>query len=215
MLELIAVIEIGYSNQGIEFPKEYPYWEHAELWDNYNEKCYAKAGLKDKLLAYLPGSSFYKLVDISHDNLIKLTKDHTQEMRNGKEPSCPFSGGYVLRLNGQDKYFPQCCGDLSDIIYWEKLLVEDKPFFYQGHPEPQVLITDKIVFFDFTVDEFDEKFIPPPNDIKVEFKKVDLNKAIEKVKIELRIFANRLLKINVDEDLKIPNIDKILIWGED
>lgn len=216
-IELIPVIEFGYHNQGIDLPEKYPYWDNAELWDSYNEKSYQKAGFKDKLSAYLPGSSFYRLTDIRDCNLTKLIKDHTQEMRNGdytREQVSPFFGGYVLRIDGQDKYFPQCCGDLSDIQYWEKLLTEDKPYFYQGHPEPQVSCTKNTITFNFTVEGSDEQFVPPPPDIQLEIQKKELEKALQILKTELKIFSDRLIKINHHEQLKISAIDQLLIWGE-
>ena len=54
-------------------------------------------------------------------------------MRAGKyerEQASALFGGYVLRIDGHDKYFPQCCGDLSDIHYWEKL-TNGKDGFYE------------------------------------------------------------------------------------
>ncbi|RQO70855.1 hypothetical protein DBR43_21520 [Pedobacter sp. KBW06] len=217
-IELIPVIEIGYHNQNIKSPDQSPYWRNFEVWDKYNDDCYKKAGFKDRLIAYLPGSSFYRLKDISDNNLIKLTKDHTEEMRNGKyarEQASPFFGGYVLHIDGQDKYFPQCCSDLSVIQYWEGLLTDDKPFFYQGHPEPGIsYITDKIIF-DFTVEEFGEYFVPPPPVVQIEFERAELKEAIQRVRTELKIFANRIIKINIDEGLNIDDIDKLLIWGHD
>lgn len=216
-IELIPVIELGYNNQDIQFPDKNPYWVFPEEWDKYRSDTYLKAGFKDHFTPYLQGSSFYKLTDITDNNLIKLTKDHTEEMRNGnyaREQASAFLGGYVLRINGQDKYFPQCCGDLSDIQYWDKLLTEEKISFYQGHPEPQVTITTDTIIFDFTVGEFDEHFAPPPIDNRLEFSKIELNKALQIVKTELKIFAGRIIKINIDEHLNIRDIDKLLIWGD-
>ncbi len=217
-VELIPVIEIGYNNQDSQVPDKYPYWKYPEIWDKYNYESYEKAGFKDKLNPYLPGSSFYRLRDITESNLLKLTKDHTEQMRLGnydREQASPFFGGYVLRVDGRDKYFPQCCGDLSDIQYWEKLVTDKKETFYQGHPEPKVKIKDEIITFDFTVGEFDEHFAPPPPDNHVKVDIPSLKQAIELVKIELKVFANRLKKINVDEQLNIENIDKLLVWGDD
>ncbi len=53
-----------------------------------------------------------------------------------KKPA-PYSAGYVLKVNGKDVYFPQCCGDLSDIRYWEQLVTGDSPIQGNGHPLPQ------------------------------------------------------------------------------
>lgn len=214
-IELIPVIEIGYNNQGVTAPDKYPYWDNSEIWDAYHEECYQRAGFKDKLTPYLKGSSFYKLSDITDNNLTKLTIDHTQEMRDGKyerpQDTCAFSGGYVLRVNGQDKYFPQCCGELSDINYWENIS-NGKSSYHEEHPTPQLKFENSNIVFDFSVDEFDEHFQPTPTEIILSIDRLELRKAVERVKSELVTFENRLEKINRDEKLNIDNIGRLLIW---
>ena len=213
-IELIPIIEIGYNNQDIASPDKYPYWDNPEVWDNYHNECYAKAGFRDNMKPYLKGSSFHKLTDISKDNLIKLTIDHTAEMREGKstrEQSCTFFGGYVLRVNGQDKFFPQCCGELSDIIYWENL-ANGQQSYYEGHPEPQTKIKGDVISFDFTDDE-DDPFQPPPPDKKVQVDRSSLKKAVGKTKAELQNFTPRIKQINVDQNLNIEDIARLLIWN--
>jgi len=213
-IDLIPVIEIGYNNQDVKSPDQYPYWDNSEVWDRYHKECYGKAGFKDEMKPYLKGSSFYKLTDISHDNLIKLTKDHTEEMRTGKysrEQACAFFGGYVLQVDGQDKYFPQCCGELSDIIYWERL-ANGQTSYYEGHPEPETKFKGDFIVFDFSGDE-DDPFQPPPPDTILKIDKSSLKKAVEKVKVELKDFAEKLREINTDENLNIENIESLLIWN--
>lgn len=215
-LELIPVIEIGYNNQGVSIPDKYPYWEYPEIWDKYNSDSYEKAGFIDKFKPYLAGSSFYKLTEISENNLTKLIIDHTKEMREAKydrEQVSPFFGGYILRINNQDMYFPQCCGDLADIHYWENL-ANGKNGFYAGHPEPQVKIKEDKVIFDFIVGEFDEQFIPTPKEDNVHFDISLLKIAIEKAKLELRIFEQRIERINKNEKLDIDRISELLIWND-
>ncbi len=217
-LELIPVIEIGYSNQDIPLPGKGPYWEFPDIWDNYNAACYSKAGFEDKLTPYLPGFPFYKLEDINDKNLAKLVLDHTQEMRAGKydrEEVSPFSGGYILRINNIDKYFPQCCGDLSDIHYWIRLGKKETSVFYNGHPEPKVRLSESIITFDFSPRGFDEPFVPNLQDKQINFDIIALNKAIDKVQTELADFKSRLLKINASENINIESIEKLLIWGDD
>ena len=214
-IELIPVIEIGYNNQGVPTPEKYPYWKYPELWNTYNSDSYKKAGFIDDLKPYLAGSSFYRLSDITDNNLTKLIFDHTQEMREGKygrEQASALFGGYVLRIDEQDKYFPQCCGDLADIHYWENLANGRESGFYAGHPEPQVKIQGENITFDFTVDEFDEHFAPTPKENIVHFDIPSLEKAIEAVKEELETFGQRLEKINQDQKLNINDIVGLLIW---
>ena len=124
-IELIPVIEIEYEHQAIESPKKHPYWTNQEVWHQYRRLSLKKAGFADEFAPYLNGFPFYEPQKISDKNLEKLVVDHTKEFRDGvykryEQTSC-FLGGYVLKINGEDKYFPQSCGDLSDIRYWEKL----------------------------------------------------------------------------------------------
>lgn len=214
-IELIPVIEIGYNNQDAPTPDKYPYWEHSELWDKYNSDSTKKAGFKDEFKPYLAGSSFYRVSDITDNNLTKIIIDHTQEFRDGKygrEQASALFGGYVLRIDRQDKYFPQCCGDLADLKYWENISNGKEQGFYAGHPEPQVKIHGDKITFDFTVEEFDEHFAPTPSENIVQFDIPSLKKAIETVKTELDTFEKRLEKINQNEKLNIDNIGGLLIW---
>lgn len=210
-IELIPVIEIGYNNQGVQVPDKYPYWDNSELWDEFHTECYRKAGFMDKLIPYLKGSSFYRLTDITDDNLKKLTIDHTQEQ---KEQSCSFFGGYVLRIDSQDRLFPQCCGLLADINFWIKIS-NGQESYYAGHPEPQITFNGNSISFDLTINEFNEIFQPPPPVLLFQVDKTELGIAVEKTKQELVIFAERLERINAEENLQIANIDKVLIWYDD
>ena len=208
-LELIPVIEIGYNNQGIAVPNAYPYWDNPEIWDKYNEESYQKAGFLDKLIPYLKGSSFYRLSDISDDNLKKLTIEHTQEL---KEQSCSFFGGYVLKINGQDKLFPQCCGLLADIKFWDKVS-SGQESYYEGHPAPRINFKASKIILDLAVEENDESF-EPYTDKKIILEKEELKKAVQIAKEQLKIFALRLEKINLEEKLGIIGIADVLIWDD-
>ena len=208
-LELIPVIEIGYNNQGIAVPNAYPYWDNPEIWDKYNEESYQKAGFLDKLIPYLKGSSFYRLSDISDDNLKKLTIEHTQELQ---EQSCSFFGGYVLKINGQDKLFPQCCGLLADIKFWDKIS-SGQESYYEGHPAPRINFKASKIILDLAVEENDESF-EPYTDKKIILEKEELKKAVQIAKEQLKIFALRLEKINLEEKLGIIGIADVLIWDD-
>lgn len=216
-VELVPVIEIGYNNQGVPSPDKYPYWEFPVLWDKYHSDTFKKAGFIDDLRPYLAGSSFYRLSEITDDNLNKLMIDHTKDLREGKyerAQASPFFGGYVLRIDGKDKYYPQCCGDLSDINYWNNLTKRRKVGFYGGHPEPQVKINDNRITFDFRIEEFGESFIPPIQEIIIHLHIASLDVAIESAKQELKVFELRLQKINQTENLNIDNIGELLIWND-
>jgi len=214
-IELIPVIEIGYNNQGVTAPEKYPYWNNPEIWNQYHEESYRRAGFNDKLIPYLEGSSFYKLADITDDNLTKLTLDHTQEMRDGKyerQQLGTFFGGYVLQVNGVDQFFPQCCGTLSDINYWEQLS-NGQNAYYEGHPAPYMKFDGNNIVFDFTTDEFEEQFEPTPIETTLVIDKAELHKAVGRVKNELVTFQRRLERINETQKLNLENIGALLIWG--
>ncbi len=210
-IELIPVIEIGYNNQGVQAPDKYPYWENSEIWDDFHLECYKRAGFKDKLIPYLKGSSLYRLVDFSEDNLKKLIIDHTQDF---KEESCSLFGGYVLRIDNQDRLFPQCCGLLADINFWTKI-ANSQESYYEGHPAPKISFNENSIIFDLTTNEFDEIFQPPPPVLVFKVEKTQLRSAIEKTKEELITFAKRLKEINSKENLNITKIDDVLIWYDD
>ena len=210
-IELIPVIEIGYNNQGIAVPNAYPYWDNPEIWDKYHEESYLKAGFKEKLKPYLKGSSFYRLTDILDHTLKKITVDHTGEF---KEKSCSFFGGFVLRIDGQDKLFPQCCGLLADINFWDRIS-KGQQSYYEGHPAPQISFKDNAIIFDLTTNEFDESFQPTPPTSVFTVDRTELVKAVEKVKQDLTTFGKRLHKINEELNLNINDIDNVLIWYDD
>jgi hypothetical protein len=210
---LIAVIELDFPNSEIEIPKIYPYWENTEMWDKYHMKCQEKVGFQDRLNPYLKGSNFYQLSEITNKNLTKIVIDHTKELLDGKyerQQACAFSGGYVLRINGIDEYFPQCCGELSDIKYWENISI-GKETYYEGHPAPQLKFEKNYVTLDFTVDEYDEFFQPKMNHNILKINLSELKKAVEKVKNELNTFEKRLNEINLNENLNIENIGNLFI----
>lgn len=210
-IQLIPLIEIGYNNQDVQVPDKYPYWENSELWDLFHIECYKKAGFRDKMIPYLKGSSFYRLTDITDDNLKKLTIDHTQE---SKEQSCSFFGGYVLRIDNQDMLFPQCCGLLADINFWTKIS-DGQSAYYEGHPAPQITFYENSISFDLRTNEHGEIFQPPPPVLLFQVDKIELRTAIDKTKQELITFGERLQGINSEENLNITNIEDVLIWYDD
>jgi hypothetical protein len=138
------------------------------------------------------------LTDISDDNLKKLTVDHTQL----KEQSCAFFGGFVLRIDGQDKLFPQCCGLLADINFWDRIS-KGQNSYYEGHPAPQISFQNNSLTFDLTTNEFDEHFQPTPTTPIFIVDRTELMNAVEKTKEELKVFGERLQRINDELNLDI------------
>lgn len=213
-VELIPVIEVEYNDHEIIVPDKYPYWTYPEMWDKFNYKCFKKAGFEDDFKPYLAGSSFYRLNDISDKNLTKIIIDHTQNLREGKyqrEQTSSLNGGYVLNIDGKDKYYPQCCGELSDITYWERIS-NGQNSYYEGHPTPLIKFENDRIVLDFSVTEFDEPFKPTPPENTISIERFLLKRAVENVKKELKLFEERINKINKDEKLFIKNIGGLLIY---
>jgi len=213
-MKLIPVIEIGYVNQGVETPDHGPYWEYPNEWDNFNNESYKKAGFKDSLKPFDPGGSLYEIELISDDNLKKIVVDHTEELRKGeydREQASPLFGGYVLEINGERLFYPQCCGDLGDIQFWRNIS-NGKESFYEGHPAPIVKFENDEILFDLTVQEFDEEFTPFPKKRKFRLHRDDLKKAINEAELTLEKFANRIQAINESENLNLERIEDLLVW---
>ncbi|MBC8755777.1 hypothetical protein H2O64_13960 [Kordia sp. YSTF-M3] len=213
-MRLIPVIEIGYANQGIETPEHGPYWEYPNEWDDFNNKSYKKAGFKDSFIPIDPGASLYEIDLISDDNLKKIVVDHTQELRNGdydRDQASPLFGGYVLEINGERLFYPQCCGDLGDIQFWRNIS-NTKESYYEGHPAPIVKFKNEEIVFDLNVQEFDEEFTPIPKRRVFQLRKEELKKAIKEAESTLEKFANRFQVINESEDLRLERIEDLLVW---
>ncbi len=216
-IQLIPVLEVHYYSDEIPSPGKGPFWEYAAEWDKFNTACYFEAGFKDPFVPYLPGSAFVKLSDITKANLVKLVRDEIIDIVEGKsnrEGKCPLTGGYVLNVDGEDVSFPQCCCDLASISYWEGIS-EGKTSYDEGHPTPVLTFTTDEIAFDFEVDEFGERFAPPPLFEKITINKSQLKAAVEKAKDELYKFAAIVEEFNISEGWKIPEIGKLLIWGDE
>lgn len=213
-MKLIPVIEIGYTNQGVEAPEYGPYWKYPKKWDDFNNASYKKAGFKDSFKPLDPGASLYEIGLISDDNLKKIVVDHTEELRKGeydREQASPLFGGYVLEMNGERLFYPQCCGDLGDIQFWRNIS-NGKESYYEGHPAPQVKFENEEILFDLTVQEFDEEFTPIPKRRKFRLKKNDLKKAIKETELALEKFASRIKTINLSQNLNLDRVEDLLVW---
>lgn len=214
-VELIPVIEIGYCNQGISPPRASPYWEYPDEWQRYLDKCYEKAGFIDKLISYASGSGFYRARDISDNNLLKIINDHLLYLREKKiseEEVCALFGGYVLKIDGENKLFPQCCSDLSDIIYWKALINGEIPAFDNGHPSPSISFRDeKIIFY------CNDKFEPfsPETDKEIIVPLEALTNAYRDAIVELEAFKKTIRRIEnkLDYKTKTP-LEEILIYNQ-
>ncbi len=116
-----------------------------------------------------------------------------------------------MRIEGEDQYFPQCCGNLGDIEDWINLFEDQDPYFYMGHPSPQIKKIGNKIIFDFLNSEIQDSYVPPMLEDQLEVDENELKIAIGDAKKELDTFANKLIRINSTKNLNIPEIDKILI----
>ncbi len=153
-----------YFNDEIKSPSVSPYWEYPKQWQIYLDRCYLKAGFKDKFIPYTKGSGFYRPKNITDDNLIKVIEDHTVSLKDkeiAEDDLCALFGGYVLKIDNQNMLFPQCCSDLGDWLFWQDIVKNRKTKYYTGHSCPIIEFNFNNVIFNCN-DEY-EKFIPATN----------------------------------------------------
>ena len=171
----------------------------------------------DTLVPYTSGLDFYRISELTQSNLVQIIAKHTERSRHAeysRQEASALFGGYVLKVKEEDVYFPQCCGDLSDIRYWEQLVIAKSPIPGNGHPGPRVMINKHRIRLDFTVDGLDEKFNPEPPYKFVDINKKELEIALVDARFELATFANKLNKINEDLMFGLQGIDKLLTGGD-
>lgn len=219
-VELIPVIEITNYDQDVPMPPSGPYWEFPDEWENYHISAGIQAGFSESFKPYFKSSSFYRISKISDSDLLKIiekkiTDQEAEDDLTIEELLSPFYGGYILKINDVDTYFPQCCTDLKDIKEWEDLLDDVDPHFYVGHPYPRIEKYENKIIFDFLNSPIQENYAPPIFENNIEVDKESLKVAVENAKKELHHFAQQLIKINISQKLNLYEIDKILIYGRD
>ena len=172
------------------------------------------SSMKSEWLPYLQGASFAAMSELSDAALTELVLLHTEDLRAGKysrEEACALWGGFVLRIDGADSYFPQCCGELSDIQFWRNT-AQGIDSFREGHPVPLVTLTGDKIHFDFCVKENEEPFDPPPSELLLTIDKAALVHALPEAEAALQLLEKRLEKINTENNLQLENIGSLLIW---
>lgn len=208
-IKLIPVIEIYRVSDKVIAPKKGPYWEYADEWEEYNRESLKENGFSN-LTSYAKGSNLYELSNIDSNDILLQIRNRTEGWE--LDEICPFDGGYILNVNGEDLLFPQCCSDLGDIESWMLLANGVSQGFWQGHPWPVIEVENNKIVFDLSVGEFDEDFVPIPLKEKFDLDKLALKKAVENLIIELNKFAVKLNNINDKEKLGFENLAKVLIW---
>ena len=160
-----------------------------------------------KLASY--NNSFYNLTDVSLEDLEKAIKLHVSDMEF--EKSCALFGGYALKVNANIVLYPQCCGLLSEINDWKKILKEDfQPFYLtECHPSPKFTKTGNSLIIE--CDSSEEPF-QPKTESKITLPYKTAVQAIENVIEELNKVSKKLDLLN--STFKTQSVSKQLIWEE-
>ena len=217
-VELIPVIEIAVLEEDTNYlqPSEKPYWLDTEKWEDYFKKQLEINGYQD-YQRIKEGYPFYSINQFSDDDLVRLIKIHLGLGSNDGEQidiseSCPFFGGYVLKVDDAIIFTPQCCGSLDDIESWRKLINTDLKEQYiavEGHPCPKVIKSGDT--YEFIFEDDWEDFIPPA--IRCKIKTEDMAEALKKCSDDLVKFAQQLNDLS--SLFNAEEIARYLIYGQD
>jgi len=195
-LELIPVIELMYFNEKVETPNG-AYFEFPDEWDKAHKENFTLSGFTDEFKVCEPGMSLYRLNQISDNNLSKIIALYFEEFEEDEQITDddiqPLAGGYILKINNQNKIFPQCCGDLGDYESWEGITDPNNEYFWNGHPTPLIKQVNENIVFDLS-----EMNNQKENSLAIN--REDLKLALVQTKKELNDFIERinLLKSNYE-----------------
>lgn len=213
-VELIPVLDIGYHSRELPAPELYPREQHAAAWDEYAVRSHALAGFPEPLRPFARGLHFYRAVEVGPGNLQKVLTDHLAGYLSGEwslAETPALYGGYVLRLDGQNALFPQCYGELSDIIYWKRL-TQGHSAPYQGHPAPNVTFSADEVILDCHVrNDYDEPFEPVAAP-EIRVNRQALAAAYQRAVEELHEFARHLEQARQALALPLGDLSNLLIF---
>jgi len=216
---LIPVVEIFNVSEQFPSPANGPYWMYADEWEVWGRQSNVHAGFSETMVPYQKGGTLYTLDSLLDEDIWRIVQkelaryepDDEEDTREEDIQLGAFNGGYVLRVNEQDIYFPQCCGDLSDIGAWESLLEEEQIHFCTGHPSPHVVRNRSKICFDFRHPSINERFVPPVLVATVEIEQEDLQTAIQQATQALVAFMKRLAAIAADRQLPAQYIAMWLV----
>ena len=158
-LTLTPVIELGYYNQGNDMPPLHQKAVSSHEWQEYRTECMRLAGMPEPIPPDIPGTDFFTVGSFSDQRLEWLINQHVSEyIRNQPQQISPFCGGYILGDKFGTLLNPQCCGDLSDVIWWKHVCYLKECVCYNGHPCPVLRFHDDII--EFICQEDWEQFDP-------------------------------------------------------
>jgi hypothetical protein len=155
-LELTPVIELGYYNQGNDSPPLRKKREFSTHWAEYRRECMRLAGMPDPIPPEFSGTDFYSVEALSGARLEWLIKQHISDYLHEPEHIGPFFGGYILSDENGTLLNPQCCGDLSDVMWWKRVSYMRESVYYNGHPCPELEFKDDLI--NFTCSDADDYF---------------------------------------------------------
>ncbi|WP_325435519.1 hypothetical protein [Pseudomonas nitroreducens] len=213
-VQLIPVVELFYPVGSVPTPATGPYWEHVDSWQDYQSRSLLANGFSPGLKPYRAGAALYRLAEMSDEDIAQLASLHCAgglQISGDWEQVCPLSGGYVLRLDNSDLFYPQCCSDLRDLQSWRQIAQGKGRYLYSGHPSPVIRIERGTITFDFSEGDMGEAFAPPPARSSASFPLVGLAVAVQTAELELQTFAVRLERLNAERHLNIPNIRALLL----
>lgn len=113
------------------------------------------AGMPEPLPPDFPEGDFFSLDVFTGARLEWLIHQHVCDYIDETPAEiCPLPGGYVLSDNEGSLLHPQCCGDLSDVMWWKHVCYDSKCVYYNGHPCPDLIFGGNTIGFS-CFDEYD------------------------------------------------------------
>jgi hypothetical protein len=172
--------------------------------------------LENKYQQLIDGYYIYRLNQFnSLQDLLKIVRSHLNMDQTDVDPvplreSWALYGGYVLRLDGEVVFVPQCCSTLADFESWKSIVDDDFKRGYicpEGHPNPKITRRKDVLTLDCINDCFDTFLEPSVYNKKID--RLQMKKAIQSCENELNEFANRLNLL--DKEFGEVEIAKVLI----
>lgn len=198
-VEFIPLIELAtFKVKDLESIEDHTLKRKKLIERNYQEVCEIESF----------NNTFYKLEDLSRRDLYRAIDLHVRDM--DIENSCALFGGYGLGCNQEIVLYPQCCGLLSEIQDWNKILDIDFQAFYlsECHPSPYIeKIKDKVHIHCHSEHE---DFIPSTEKlIIIEYK--ETRNAVERLNEKLGLISKEIDEMGKERG--VERLSKIMIWG--
>ncbi|GAA4380573.1 hypothetical protein [Hymenobacter koreensis] len=164
------------------------------------------------LVPFAPGLPFYRAATMELNHLKKVVADHLQGYIKGEYGADGIGslwGGYVLRIDNTNVLFPQCCGELSDIIFWKHVALKNQNAYYNGHPGPVASFSEHEVILHCT-DSY-ESFVPDTAAV-TRVPKTALAAAYTQAVQELEVLERLITQIGQHLAMPINNLAHLLIY---